>query len=347
MIGIEGLSREWEGFALRDISLDVKKGEYFVILGPTGSGKTLLLEVLAGFHYPDKGSVRIDGRDVTALPPRKRGIGFVYQDHMLFPHLNVQDNIAFGLRVKGMHKVEARGKAKELAARFGIDHLLDRSPATLSGGEAQRTALARALAIEPDILLFDEPLSALDPHLQSSIREDLRRMHRATGATIIHVTHSREEAMVLGDRMAVMNEGRLVQVGTPMEVFRSPRSMFVAEFVGVGNILKGTASREGGVTSIRVGSHIIQSSHPARGEVHASIRPEDIIISMEEVHTSARNNLRGKVSEIVDTGTVMNVSVDCDPKIQVFVTRESCEEMGIGIGREVNLMFKAQNVNVF
>jgi len=346
MIRIESLSKTWGDFSLKNICLEVREGEYFIVLGPTGSGKTLLLELIAGFYYPDKGRIFLKDIDITHLPPKDRGIGFVYQDYMLFPNMNVRDNIAYGIRAKGLEKEVAK-KVEKLANLLGISYLLDRYPSNLSGGEAQRVAIARALAIEPDVLLLDEPLSALDPNLRLEIRKELRKIHKKMRTTTIHVTHSREDAMMLGDKIAVMNEGEIIQVGDAQEIFRRPKSKFVAEFVGVENIFSGKAEREDGITLFHSEGITIQSSSNVIGDVHASIRPEDIILSLHKVESSARNCLKGRVTEIMDMGTIMRVMVDCGIPFAVNITRESCMEMGISIGKEVYLIFKAQNVNLF
>lgn len=321
--------------------------EYFVVLGPTGSGKTLLLEVVAGFHGVDSGKIYLDDDEITFIPPKERGMGFVYQDYMLFPNMSVKDNIAYGMKTKGLKGEVVDDKVKELSETLEIDHLMKRRPTNLSGGEAQRTAIARALAVEPKILLLDEPLSSVDPNLQAMIRKELKHIHKKMGTTTIHVTHSREEAMILGDRIAIMNEGEIVQVGTPEEVFRKPKSKFIAEFVGVENIFKGTAEKNNGVTVFSSEGVGIQSSSEQVGDVHASIRPEDIIISMDKIKSSARNCFKGRVMEIVDTGSVMRVNVDCGIPFAVFITRESCVDMGLSIEKDVYLIFKAQNVNLF
>ncbi len=318
-----------------------------MVLGPTGSGKTLLLEVIAGFHRIENGKVFLGEEEITYLPPRERRMAFVYQDYMLFPNMTVKDNIAYGRKANGLKGNAVEDKVKELANLLNIEHLLNRKPNNLSGGEAQRTALARALAVEPKVLLLDEPLSSVDPNLQAMIRRELKHIHKKIGTTTVHVTHSREEAMLLGDRIAIMNAGRIIQIGTPAEVFRKPQSKFIAEFVGVENIFKGTAEKNKGVTVFSSEGVKIQSSSELVGNVHASIRPEDIIISMDKIKSSARNCLKGKVLEIVDTGSVMRVNVDCGIPFAVFITRESCVDMGLSIDKEVYLIFKAQNVNLF
>jgi molybdopterin-binding protein len=238
-VQVRDLWVDLDEFHLREINLDVAAGEYFVVLGPTGAGKTVLLETVAGLHQPRKGQIMLDGEDVTDAPPEQRGIGFVYQDYVLFPHLNVAGNIAFGLKLRRMARETIEEQVTTISQLLGIDHLLHRRPGTLSGGEAQRVALARALVVEPRLLLLDEPLSALDPETREGLQRELARVHRELGTTTVHVTHDFEEAVALGDRIAVVNEGRVVQVGSPEEIFRKPASEFVARFVGVRNVFWG------------------------------------------------------------------------------------------------------------
>jgi molybdate/tungstate transport system ATP-binding protein len=207
MIHLTNISKSWPEFKLHNINLRVKKGEYFVVLGPTGAGKTLLLELIAGFFQPDFGQVGIFDQDITNYPPEERGIGFVYQDFMLFPHLNVFNNIGFGLKIRKYPDSEVKKKVRRTARTLGIDNLLNREVTTLSGGEAQRVALARALVIQPKVLLLDEPLSALDPNIQEKVREEIKDIHAKFGITTIHITHNREEAIILADRIAIMESG--------------------------------------------------------------------------------------------------------------------------------------------
>lgn len=237
MIGVEGLRVRAGDFSLAIDELSVAQGEYLMVLGPTASGKTVLLETIAGLRRPQAGRVRLGERDVTDLAPEKRGIGLVYQDYALFPHLTVARNIGFGLRTQG----RAGGHAEEvrrLAALLHIHSLLDRYPEGLSGGEQQRVALARALATQPEVLLLDEPLSALDGPTRSELRGELKRLHEELGTTVTHVTHDLDEALALGDRMAVLVRGRLRQLGTPSEVTRCPVDTEVARLVGMVNIFR-------------------------------------------------------------------------------------------------------------
>jgi molybdate/tungstate transport system ATP-binding protein len=348
MIRLESVSRRWGAFTLKNISLEVLEGEYFVVLGPTGTGKTLLLETIAGFHHLDKGKVLLRNNDITFQPPSKRNMGFVYQDYMLFPNMTVANNIAYGMKMKGMKGKEVDDKVNELAELLGIKNILHRYPSKLSGGEAQRTALARALSLKPDILMMDEALSALDPNLRAEIRSELRKLHKQMGTTTIHVTHSREDAMVLGDRIAVMDNGKILQVGTPEEIFQYPNSKFVAEFVGVENIFKGTSETNGGVSTFNSGDLELYTTSKLDGEVHASLRPEDIILSFNKISSSARNCIAGEVQELSDQGAIVRVTVRCSGHpIAVNITRASCVDMNLTIGQEVYLLFKAQNVNLF
>ncbi|MGB9889383.1 MAG: ATP-binding cassette domain-containing protein [Anaerolineae bacterium] len=348
-------------FHLRGVHLEIVPGEYFIILGPTGAGKTVLLETIAGLHCPRRGHIFLNGADVTRVPPERRSIGFVYQDYALFPHLSVAENIAFGLRLRGMDRRAILERVEQIGRVLSIHHLLRRRPETLSGGEAQRVALARALAIEPSILLLDEPLSALDPRTREELQRELARLHRELGTTTVHVTHDFEEAVALGDRIAVMHQGRILQVGSPEEIFRRPESEFVARFVGVRNVFRGEVfpgdgdyrwfvPEGAGRPEMRVAVLTDLS-----GPVHASIRPEDIVLSGEPLHSSMRNSFRGRVGGIVDRGALVYVTVrvpqdGVPPEAMDFVcavTRPSLEEMGLREGREVYLAFKASAVHIF
>jgi ABC-type Fe3+/spermidine/putrescine transport system ATPase subunit len=233
MIELVHLHCRFGNFALRDIGLRIGKGEYWVILGPSGCGKSVLLHTIAGFFAPTKGGVFVDGHDVTATPPERRKMGLVFQHSALFPHKSVRGNIAYGLRARGLPDQEVNRTVDELVARLGLEAMLARPVATLSGGEAQRVAIARALAIRPDLLLLDEPMSALDHNTRLELQVELARIHKELGLTTLHVTHSREEAAALGDHVAVMLGGRIVQRGTTSDVGQRPRCPFVARFLGL------------------------------------------------------------------------------------------------------------------
>ncbi len=347
MISIRNLSKEWGDFGLRDINLEIKGNEYFIIIGPTGVGKTLLLECVAGLHYPDRGRVFIGNRDVTDLPPEKRNIGFVYQDYLLFPNMNIRDNIKFGLRFKNFSKNEIDEKIKKVSELLQISHLLDRNPKTLSGGEQQRVALARALVIEPRALLLDEPLSALDPGIRRILQEELREIHKKIKTTTIHVTHNFDEAISLADRIAVMSNGEILQVGKPEEIFRKPISEFVADFTGIENIFNGISEIDGGIAKIKINNVQIYAITPKTGNVRFSIRPEEITLSKMMFGSSARNTFRGKILGIADKGQLVRIVVDIGIPLAVLITRGSYEGMRLSPNANVYASFKASGVHVF
>jgi molybdate/tungstate transport system ATP-binding protein len=233
MITISSLTRRFGDFALGPLSLCVSHGDYWVLLGPSGAGKSMLLHTLAGGFSPDSGSVVIDNRDVTREPPETRNVGLVFQQSALFPHMSVTENIAYGLRARRVPPDQRQRRIDDIVASTRIEPLLARPTATLSGGEAQKVAIARALAIQPRVLLLDEPLGPIDYDARLGLQEELKRLHRALGLTTVHVTHSREEARTLGDHCAVMLGGRIVQSGATETLFARPRCAFVARFLGV------------------------------------------------------------------------------------------------------------------
>ncbi len=223
---------------LKGVNLSVKKGEFVALLGSSGCGKTTLLRAIAGFNMPSGGAIRVDGRDVTRLPPDKRGMALVFQSYALWPHMTVAQNMGYGLRIRGAAKEAIKQKVEEVARLLGLDSLLERKPAALSGGQRQRVALGRALAIQPDILLLDEPLSNLDARIRLSVRHEISALQRRLGITAVHVTHDREEAMVMADRIVILNNGEIAQAGAPEEVYNHPASDFVAAFMGAENLIE-------------------------------------------------------------------------------------------------------------
>ena len=347
MIRVENISKDLGEFFLKDVSLEIADGEYFMLLGPTGAGKTILLETMAGVYRPDKGRIFLNEREITKLPPRERNIGMVYQDYMLFPHLTVEKNIRFGMRTKKADPAEVKRRADGLADLLGIAGLLHRYPGTLSGGEQQRVAIARALIVEPDVLLLDEPLSALDSETRHKLREELRKVHRLARTTIIHVTHSFDEAFLLGSQMAIMNNGEVVQVGEPGEVFRKPNCKFSAEFLGVRNLFRGEAVCDNGIATIDIDGVKIKSANSLSGDVYVSVRPESILLSLNAVDSSARNSFRGTVQTVTDVGTIVLATVDIGIPLIAAVTRRSFDDMHIEEGKELYLTFKAADAHIF
>ena len=347
MLRIESLSITLGGFSVRDVSLEVRPGEYFIILGPTGAGKTVLLETIAGIHTPDSGKIVLGSTEITTTEPRLRNIGMVYQDYMLFPHLTVEDNIAFGLRQRKIAKEEQRALVEEISAFLEISPLKKRYPGTLSGGEQQRVALARALVLKPEILLLDEPLSALDGRTRERMRKELSRIRKCTGTTIIQITHHFDDVFALADRIAIMHEGRIVQTGETPEVFLHPADTFVAEFLGIGNIIRGTASRVGNLTQIttRDGTTFFAASG-ITGDVVATLHAEDVILSEAPFASSARNCLFGAVTEVIPAGSTVRVVLDAGFPLTALLTRESCRELHLEPGSRVCATFKASAVHV-
>ncbi len=348
MIEIKKLTVNLGDFLLDGVDLKVEKGEYFIVLGPTGAGKTVLLEAIAGLHPVRSGEIWLDGREVTKLEPEKRGIGFVYQDYVLFPHLSVKDNLLFGLKQTKRPKEEMGRVMEWLAELLGITPLLERSPDTLSGGERQKVALARALSTSPEVLLLDEPLSALDPQHREGVQQELRQIHQRLKQTVIHVTHDFEEAIALGDRIAVLGAGRILQIGKPDEIFRQPNSEFVARFAMTRNIFTGEV-RDGdhGQAIIAIEGTEFEVVTELRGRLHASLRPEDILISEEPLISSARNSLKGTITDIADRGATRYLTVSTPLDFVCLVTRRSFEELGLAEGEEVYITFKASAIHIF
>ena len=278
---IKNISKHYGSFqALFDVSLSIRKGEFVTLLGPSGSGKTTLLKILAGFEPVTSGAVTMDGRDITALPAEKRNFGLVFQGYALFPHMSVYDNIAYPLRVRRQTKAEIDTRVRALLDLVQLSGHVARKPQQLSGGQQQRVALARALVFKPDLLLLDEPMSALDKKLRHDLQEELREIHSTLGTTFINVTHDQEEAMHMSDRIAVMNLGKIEQYDTAHALYRRPASRFVAEFVGKSNIFKGDVSdaSEGG-SAFACANFRMPLTAGKQGSVCIVIRPEDADIT--------------------------------------------------------------------
>jgi multiple sugar transport system ATP-binding protein len=281
-VSLRNLTKEFdETVAVSDLDLDVGDGEFVVLVGPSGSGKTTALRLLAGLERPTRGSIHIGERDVTDVPPRDRDIAMVFQNYALYPHMSVYDNMAFGLRARGHKKPEIRSRVEEAAGILGIDKLLHRRPSQLSGGQRQRTAVGRSIVRHPLVFLFDEPLSNLDASLRVEMRAELSQLHRRLNATIIYVTHDQVEAMTMGQRIAVMNDGRLQQYAKPLEVYREPANVFVARFIGSPaiNLFSGvlTASEGGWRFEADEFELEIESNREVPvGAVTVGVRPEDL-----------------------------------------------------------------------
>lgn len=292
--------------AIHSLSLSLSPGEFFCLLGPSGSGKTTALGVIAGFTEVSKGKVGLAGRDITNVPPQRREMGVVFQSYALFPHMTAEENIGYGLKIRGEAKERIQRRAAELLSLVHLEGKGGRYPRQMSGGEQQRVAIARALAIEPQLMLLDEPLSNLDARLREEMRTELKRIQRATGVTTLLVTHDQEEAFGIADRIAIMNKGHLEQVGTPSEIYWSPQTQFVARFIGQANIFAGVDDRARNV--FQVGAHEFQCLKSESGDAPAVLflRPEEIRIGGER----QANVLPGVVESIAALGSTLNVRVD-------------------------------------
>ena len=343
MLEVKGLCVEIGGFFLKDIAFEVQDGEYFVLLGPTGAGKTVLLESIAGLKSVTSGQIKINGRDVTSLNLENRRIGFAFQDYTLYRHLTVRDNISFGLMWRRKTRQEIEKGIDRVVELLSIEDLLKKRATSLSGGESQKIGLARAIAIKPDLLLLDEPLSAVDPETKEAAERQLKEMHNRLRLTTIHVTHNFEEAIALGDRIAVMREGQILQIGTPEQIFRHPNSESVARFLMTRNIFPGEV--QDSVFHVEGAKLAVVTA--LQGRRHASIRPEDIKISREPQDSSALNSLPGTITRIADRGSVFYVTVNVPPQFTCLILPRSLEEMVLEEEQKVFITFKASAVNVF
>jgi len=344
-IHIQDVSKRFGGMlAVDGVTLNIGRGEFFSLLGPSGSGKTTLLRMIGGFAVPDRGSISIDGQDVTDLPPNKRPTNMVFQSYAIFPHLNVRDNIAYGLRTERLSRAERETRVGEALAMIKLEGYGERRANQLSGGERQRVALARALVKRPKVLLLDEPLGALDKRLREAMQIELRQLQRAVGITFIFVTHDQEEALSMSDRVAVMERGRVLQVADPKTLYEQPNSRAVADFIGTMNVFEGRV--------IAVGDEIltIQTSRierlevprrpgaelPAGARVLVAVRPEKLAISGQAPHGPS---LRGRVlaAEYFGDRSQFRVGLDCSDAIIIVIVQNAgpCNPTSLGQGESV------------
>ncbi len=358
MIALSGVSARKGRFHLSDVTVSLAAGEYGVVIGPAGSGKTTMLEVIAGLLAPERGSVTIGGRDAHRMRPEERELSLVYQHAFLFPHLSVRENVAYGARDDAV--------LREVEARLDVASLYSRDVLALSGGERQIVALARALARRPKLLLLDEPFSALDPRRRTLVRREVRAMHREWGLTTLQVTHDFAEAGLLGDRAVLLDAGRVLQQGTPAEVFRKPASPYVAEFLGAENVFGGTARELGAAAPdwVEGDPSIYSQGHRAfafetegltlyavgdfaPGAGHAVLRAEEITISRDQTFDSARNRFSGRIIEVQTLGALTRVTVEVRgvPLVAALTTR-SVLELKLEPGLAVVATFKAMAVHL-
>ncbi len=361
MIQIKGLSMHLGEFSLSGVDLDIKEREYFGILGPTGSGKTILLECIAGLHYPEKGEVWINGKDVTRVTPEEREIAYVPQDHTLFPHLNVRDNIAFGLKLRGYSKSDMDSEIKEIAKLLDISNLIDRNIQRLSGGEKQRVALARALVIRPKVLLLDEPLAALDPKIKQRIWKEMKKIHERFNVTIVHVSHDFEEAYTLSDRIAVINDGRVEQVADREEIFSRPINRVVARFVGTKNIFDGKiveSDKDKDILRIGWRSHSFETRYypfSTGDKATFCIRPEQVmIVSPSHIPKSREyeNTLRGRIVDEIPSGIMITIFFQVkgsgeEYDFEIHLPKHSYEKLGLASNKDIVISLKREAIHVF
>jgi spermidine/putrescine transport system ATP-binding protein len=313
--------------ALDHVSVDVAAGEFFTLLGPSGCGKTTLLRMIAGFESPTAGRILLDGADITALPPNKRAVNTVFQSYALFPHLTVAENIGFGLTMQGRPKGEVQATVARMLALVKLDSMATRKSSQLSGGQQQRVALARALAPAPRVLLLDESLSALDQKLRKDMQGELKRLQRETGITFVFVTHDQEEALTMSDRIAVMNAGCILQIGTPQDIYMRPANRFVASFIGETNFLPATATAQG----VTLGNGTtIPVTHTASGNITLAIRPEHVRLGNDGIPATITN--------LVYFGTDTHAHATLSDGAQV-VARVPSDATPLTMGQTVHLSF--------
>jgi putative spermidine/putrescine transport system ATP-binding protein/spermidine/putrescine transport system ATP-binding protein len=363
ILEINNVTKTFRGgvLAVDDVTLGVEEGEFLTILGPSGCGKTTTLRMVGGFEYPDAGQILLDGQDVTDLPPHKRPINMMFQDFALFPHMTVAQNIGYGLTIAGVKKSEIKSEVEEALRTIELSDKADRRPAELSIGQKQRVALARALVRRPKILLLDEPMSALDAKLREAMQIELKRLHDQIGLTFVMVTHDQTEALVMSDRIVVMESGRIVQIGAPAEIYEQPKTPYVANFIGTSNMIVGNVAEVTGDTAlVRFdGTDIramVRGSAPVVGDtVTLSIRPEKVKLheAGEEAgrKSAASNILRGKLRDKFFHGESVRLAIDIGSDQLFFVHRQleaGLDQMALPeIGADVTLGVDAANIILF
>ena len=349
IIKIENLSKAFgEKVVLDNINLDIKRGEFVTLLGPSGCGKTTLLRMLAGFMQPDSGSISMEEKDILGIPPHQRPLNTVFQRYALFPHLNVYENIAFGLKLKKVDSKEIDKRVRKALKMVSMTDYEDRDVNSLSGGQQQRVAIARAIVNQPQVLLLDEPLAALDLKMRKDMQMELKQMHEALGITFIYVTHDQEEALTLSDTIVVMSEGKIQQIGTPIDIYNEPVNSFVADFIGESNILNGTMIKDKEVEFIDHKFECVDAGFGENTAVDVVIRPEDIYI----VGNVENADFTGVVKSCIFKGVHYEMFVETDKGFELMIQDYNAFEEGAKVGMfikpsDIHVMRKERTCNTF
>lgn len=345
---IERVSKQFGDFqALREVSLDVLPGEFVCFLGPSGCGKTTLLRAIAGLDIQSAGRIVQNGTDISALPPSQRDFGIVFQSYALFPNLNVVDNVGYGLVNGKRSRAEIKARVAELLTMVGLVAQEKKFPSQLSGGQQQRVALARALAMSPGLLLLDEPLSALDARVRQRLRGELKQLQRRLNVTTIMVTHDQEEALAIADRIVVMNNGRIEQIGTPIDIYRQPEAAFVADFVGQMNFVPVELLSS---TDIRLGQatlSVVSTAPHKRGQATLAIRPEDIQI--RGVMAGQANSLKANIERMEFLGSFFRagLSLPCGQHLHADFSINAMRDLSLTLGQEVQIALPSDRIRLF
>ena len=353
LIEVTGVTHKYDGRpVLQNINLSVNRGDVFVLIGPTGAGKTTLLRIVDLLEIPGAGEIHFDGIRIPQSGKQRleirRRISFIHQKPQIF-NLSVYENIACGLRWRGIEKNKIANKVDNILEMVGLEGYKSRNARTLSGGEAQRVALARSMVLEPEVLLLDEPTANLDPVSTTKIEQLIQRIATQRNTTMIMATHDMSQGQQLAGRIGVLLRGELIQTGNATDIFHSPQNEQVAYFVGMENILEGTiVTSDDGIATVNIGGNTIQavSNHPPRKEIYACIRPEDITLALSSNKSSARNCFQAKITRVTFIGPLSRVEIDCGFRLVALVTKISAEELNLRAGTEVYATFKATGVHI-